>query len=51
MISRHTFFLLALMAAAAAAGPAPFDLAGPIFDVKISRPAKCRISPPATASG
>ncbi len=37
MISRHTFFLFALMAATAAAGPAPFDLAGPIFDVKISR--------------
>jgi hypothetical protein len=37
MISRHTFFLLALMAATAAAAPAPFDLAGPIFDVKISR--------------
>jgi hypothetical protein len=37
MISRHTFFLFAWMAAAAAAGPAPFDLAGPVFDVKISR--------------
>jgi len=37
MISRHTFFLFAWMAAAAAAAPAPFDLAGPVFDVKISR--------------
>jgi hypothetical protein len=39
MISRLTcFFLFALMAAALAdATPAPFDLAGPVFDVKISR--------------
>jgi hypothetical protein len=39
MISRHVcFLLLTLVAATAAAGPpAPFDLAGPVFDVRISR--------------
>ncbi len=39
MISRQAcFLLLTLAAATAAAGPpAPFDLAGPVFDVKISR--------------
>src|ERR1700687_6096332 len=39
MISRHAcFLLLSLAAVTAAAGPpAPFDLAGPVFDVKISR--------------
>src|SRR5260370_2911170 len=38
MISRHAcFFLFALMTAAAHAVPAPSALAGPVFDVKISR--------------
>src|SRR3984893_18378775 len=38
MISRYPcFFLFALMVAAAHAVPAPFDLAGPVLDVKISR--------------
>src|SRR3984957_13766134 len=37
MMSRHKFFLLALMAAPGAAEAAPFALAGPIFDVKVSR--------------
>src|SRR5260370_38978799 len=39
MISRHAcLLLLILVAVTAAAGPpAPFDLAGPVFDVKISR--------------
>lgn len=38
MISRHACFLLAaFLAAAAHAVPAPFDLAGPVLDVKISR--------------
>jgi len=39
MISRHASLLLLTLAAvtAAAGPPAPFDLAGPVFDVKISR--------------
>src|ERR1700682_5871111 len=38
MSSRYPcFFLFALMVAAAHAVPAPFDLAGPVLDVKISR--------------
>jgi hypothetical protein len=38
MIFRHACTLLfAFMAAAAHAAPAPFDLAGPVFDVRISR--------------
>src|SRR5882672_11663104 len=38
MISRYAcFFLSVLLVAAAHAVPAPFDLAGPVFDVKISR--------------
>jgi hypothetical protein len=38
MISRYTLFLAAtLLAVAAHAVPAPFDLAGPVLDVKISR--------------
>jgi hypothetical protein len=32
-----SFLLLALLAAAAHAAPAPFDLAGPVLDVKITR--------------
>jgi hypothetical protein len=38
MTSRHACFLLAaFLAAAADAAPAPFDLAGPLLDVKITR--------------
>src|SRR5580700_2575903 len=38
MISRHTcLLLLTLVTVTAAAGPPPFDLAGPVFEVKISR--------------
>jgi hypothetical protein len=38
MISRYIYCsVLALLAAAAHAGPAPFDLAGPVLDVKITR--------------
>jgi len=38
MMSRPACFLMfAVMAAAARAAPAPFDLAGPVLDVKISR--------------
>ncbi len=38
MISRYAFsLLLALVSAAAHAVPAPFDLTGPVLDVKISR--------------
>ena len=37
---RTPLIILALLAAAAHAGPAPFDLAGPTLDVKITRGAK-----------
>src|SRR6202011_3411221 len=38
MIPRSTFFLIAaFLAGAAHAVPAPFDLAGPVLDVKVSR--------------
>ena len=37
MMSRYACILLALWAGASWGGPAPFDLAGPVLDVKISR--------------
>ena len=37
---KHALILTFLLAAAAKAGPAPFDLAGPTLDVKITRGAK-----------
>jgi len=38
MMSRFAWFLvLAMLASASRAGPAPFDLAGPVLDVKVTR--------------
>ena len=37
MISRYACILALLLAGAAHGAPAPFDLAGPILNVKISR--------------
>ena len=40
MHSRNYALILAILTAAAKAGPAPFDLAGPLLDVKITRGAQ-----------
>src|SRR5271167_3940135 len=37
MISRYVSILLALLAGSAHGTPAPFDLAGPVLDVRVSR--------------